>query len=213
MRSKNLTHHLLTTKDPKSLTQLIEKNFNQMNHNTFWGTLKKEAQKRGLNEKVSQIAKLHVDPNSKKRLFTNRSDIVHLINHGTFSNDKLNKSGMFLKESGKDVFINIDELFSHKLNAKFIFMSGCSTGEVHTLKGEEPLGIISYLHSNGTESAILSSWRISSEIETTVDVVRDFYRYWVEEGLSKNIALQRAMVDNKKINPYEYGGFVLFGGG
>ena len=167
---------------------------------------------KSLNQKY-QVERFEEDPNSKKRLFTNRSDIVHLINHGTFSNDKLNKSGMFLKESGKDVFINIDELFSHKLNAKFIFMSGCSTGEVHTLKGEEPLGIISYLHSNGTESAILSSWEIPSEIETTVDVVRDFYRYWIEEGLSKNIALQRAMVKNKKINPYDYGGFVLFGGG
>jgi len=119
---------------------------------------------------------------------------------------------MFLKENGEDIFINIDELFTHKLNAEFIFMSGCSTGEVHTLKGEEPLGIISYLHSNGIKSAILSSWKISSQMETTVDVVRDFYRYWVEEGLSKNIALQRAMIDNKKINPYEYAGFVLFGG-
>lgn len=164
-----------------------------------------------LNQKY-KVEKFEEDINSKERLFTNRSDMIHLINHGTFSNDKLNKSGMFLKKNGEDIFINIDELFGHKLSSEFIFMSGCSTGEVHTLKGEEPLGIISYLHSNGTKSAILSLWKILSQIETTVDVVRDFYRYWIEEGLSKNIALQRAMVDNKKINPYEYAGFVLFGG-
>lgn len=163
-----------------------------------------------LNQKY-KVERFEEDPNSKERLFSNRSDIVHLINHGTFSNDKLNKSGMFLKESDEDVFINIDELFAHKLNAKFIFMSGCSTGEVHTLKGEEPLGIVSYLHSNGTQSAILSSWKISSQIETAVDVVRDFYRYWIEEELSRNIALQRAMMNNKKVNPYEYAGFILFG--
>jgi len=158
------------------------------------------------------IKSFREDTDSKEKLFTNKSDIIHLVNHGTFSNNKLNSSGMFLKENGEDIFINIDELFTHKLNAEFIFMSGCSTGEVHTLKGEEPLGIISYLHSNGIKSAILSSWKISSQMETTVDVVRDFYRYWVEEGLSKNIALQRAMIDNKKINPYEYAGFILFGG-
>lgn len=159
-----------------------------------------------------RVEKFVEDPNSKERLFNNRRAIIHLINHGIFRNEKLNKSGMFLKDKGKDVFINIDELFSHKLNTEFIFMSGCSTGEVHTLKGEEPLGIVSYLHSNGTKSAILSSWIIPSEIETTVDVVRDFYRYWVEGELSKSMALQRAMIDNKTVNPYEYAGFVLFGG-
>jgi len=61
MTYKSLTHHLLTTKNKKALTQLIQKNFNQMNHNTFWDTLKKEAHKRGLSEKVSEIAKLHVE--------------------------------------------------------------------------------------------------------------------------------------------------------
>ena len=90
-------------------------------------------------------------------------------------------------------------------------MSGCSTGEVYTIKGEEPLGIVSYLHSNGIKSAILSSWKIPSGLETTVDIVRDFYRYWVEDGLCKSEALQRAMMRNRRGNPYEFCGFVLFG--
>ncbi|HHB94679.1 MAG TPA: hypothetical protein ENK88_06010, partial [Campylobacterales bacterium] len=60
MKTKTLISYLLTTKNKKALTQLIQKNFNQMNHNTFWDTLKKEAQKRGVPEKVSEIAKLHV---------------------------------------------------------------------------------------------------------------------------------------------------------
>ena len=159
-----------------------------------------------------KIEKSIEEPNNKERLFETKGGIVHLINHGTFSSNKPNSSGMFLKEKDEDIFVDIDELFRYKLDIESIFMSGCSTGEVQPLKGEEPLGIISYLHSNGVKSAILSSWKIPSEIETTVDVVRDFYRYWVEDGLSKSVALQRAMIDNKKINPYEYAGFVLFGG-
>ncbi|MFK5975496.1 MAG: CHAT domain-containing protein [Sulfurovum sp.] len=138
--------------------------------------------------------------------------MVHLINHGTFSSNKPNSSGMYLKEKAEDIFVDIDELFRYKLDIESIFMSGCSTGEVQPLKGEEPLGIISYLHSNGVKSAILSSWKIPLEIETTVDVVSDFYRYWLEDGLSRSVALQRAMIRNKKVNPYEYAGFILFGG-
>ena len=151
------------------------------------------------------------NPSSKKLFFDNQTDIIHLINHGTFSTKDPKKSGMVLKENGEDVFINVEELFSYELKAEFIFMSGCSTGEVYTIKGEEPLGIVSYLHSNGIKSAILSSWKIPSGLETTVNIVRDFYRDWVEDGLCKSEALQRAMMDNRRGNPYEFCGFVLFG--
>jgi CHAT domain-containing protein len=164
-------------------------------------------------ESQYSVEKFLEDNDSRNRLFEQKQDIIHIINHGTFSTKNPNSSGIFLKERGRDIFVNIDNLFGHEIETEFIFMSGCSTGEVYTIKGEEPLGIISYLHSNGVKSAILSSWKIPSQLEVTVCVVRDFYRYWIEEKLDKSVALQRAMVDNKRINPYEYGGFVLFGEG
>jgi len=58
MNNIKLTKNLLQEKNNTILYKLIIQNFNQMNHNTFWDTLKKEAHKRGLSEKVSEIAKL-----------------------------------------------------------------------------------------------------------------------------------------------------------
>ena len=60
MTNLKLSKNLLQQKDTNKLTYLIQKNFDQMNHNTFWDTLKKEAKKQGLSEKVALIAKLHV---------------------------------------------------------------------------------------------------------------------------------------------------------
>jgi len=61
MTNLNLSLNILQKVNISKLTNLIQKNFNPMNHNTFWDTLKKEAHKRGLSEKVSEIAKLHVE--------------------------------------------------------------------------------------------------------------------------------------------------------
>jgi len=154
------------------------------------------------------------DKNSYDIIESKLFEILHLINHGSFIDKPLN-SGFYLKKQNKDTFISIDQLFtSELLKAKFIFMSGCDTGRVHSLKGEEVLGIISYLHSQGTKTAILSFWEILADIDTTVDIVEDFYKFWLEDKNMKAIALQKAMLKNKNsVNPYDWAGYALFGEG
>jgi len=152
------------------------------------------------------------DSDSKKIFFNNKASVVHLINHGLFDNHKSEQSGMFLKEGGRDVFISINELFSNRFRADFIFMSGCVTGVVYPIKGEEYLGIVSYLHSNRVKFAILSMWNIPAINKNIIKVVKDFYKFWIEENLHISIALQKSLIKNKQINPIDYAGFVLFGG-
>ncbi len=153
------------------------------------------------------------DKNSFDFLKNSSCDILHLLNHGEFSDNAL-KSGFYLKENGKDKFISLEELFKNRyINTKFIFMSGCDNGRVNNLKGEESLGVISYLHILGVKSAVLGMWKILSS-QTTIDIVEDFYRYWIEEKNMKAVALQKAILKNKNsVNPYDWGGFALYGEG
>ena len=139
-------------------------------------------------------------------------EILHLINHGEFIDDPLS-SGFSLKKDAKDITIQIDQLFATEfLKAKFIFMSGCYTGGTYPLKGEEVLGIVSYLHAHKTKTAILSFWDILAEIDETVNIVEDYYRFWLDEKEPKAIALQKAMLKNSdSINPYDWARYALFG--
>lgn len=171
-------------------------------------------------KKVEKILKKHYHTtsninkeNSLKLIIENSFEILHLLNHGSFEQNPL-QSGFYLKKDGKDIFINLEELFTqNQLNAKFIFMSGCDNGKIHTLKGEESLGVISFLHTLGTKTAILGVWEILSS-DTTINIVEDFYKYWLEDKQIKTIALQKAMVKNKiGVNPYDWAGYALYGEG
>jgi CHAT domain-containing protein len=170
-------------------------------------------------QKVNDIASKHYsvkalinDDNSYEYIAKNSFEILHLINHGSFFSDPL-KSGFNLKQDAKEISVTLDGLFSSKLlNAKFIFMSGCYTAGTHSIKGEEVLGIISYLHSHQTKTAILSSWDILAEIDETVNIIEDFYTFWLDEKHPKAIALQKAILKNSQSqNPYDWAGYVMFG--
>ena len=174
--------------------------------------IKESSRVKNITSKHYTTNSLFNDKNSYNFIEQKSFEILHLINHGEFVDDPLS-SGFFLKENGLDIFVTIDQLFAKELlKAKFIFMSGCYTGGTHSLKGEEVLGIISYLHAHQTKTAILSLWDILSEIDETVNIVEDYYKFWLDGKEPKAIALQKAMLKNtRSVNPYDWAGYALFG--
>jgi tetratricopeptide (TPR) repeat protein len=139
-------------------------------------------------------------------------NILHIASHGHFNFSDPMKSGLVLKKNGKDQLFFLDELFNNPISASLLFLSGCDTGRIRVLPNDEIIGIVSIFLSKGINSLILSHWPILSEKELTLMIIEMFYKLWQVEKKDKAIALQEAMLKNKRTkNPYDWAGYFLVG--
>ncbi len=197
-----------------------EKNFS---HPELWKHLSPLA---GANTEVSNISQLfHTDiysgSNASETNFKLNApdyDILHLAMH-TIINDNAPMYSRLIfnasnKKSNDDNFLNTQEIYNLKLNARLAVLSACNTGTGKLQRGEGVMSMARGFLYAGCPSTLMTLWEIDDK--SSADMIKDFY-YFLKKGNDKDEALRLAKLkhldeaDPLLAHPYYWQSYVLVG--
>jgi len=100
---------------------------------------------------------------------------------------------------------------------ELVVLSACETGRGEVLDGEGVFGLRRAFQEAGAESVLMTLWEVPAK--ETQELLSDFYRHWLLDGMNKHQALAAAQDDERKQVqqrygrdlPYYWGAFVLVG--
>jgi len=116
------------------------------------------------------------------------AQLVHLACHARYAPATPLGSGVRLA----DGWLTVRDIFSMRIEADLVTLSGCETGRslVHT--GDELTGLLRGFLAAGASSLLVSLWRVDDE--TTADLMRNFYQAWLSDSNTKAAALRDAQI-------------------
>ena len=134
------------------------------------------------------------------------SRIVHIATHGYFRQDNPMFSSIRLGGS----YLSLYDLYHLKLPAELVILSGCATGLSVVRPGDEVVGLVRGLLQAGAQSLVLSLWDVHDR--STKEFMISLYTR-LQQGLSKPLALQGAMIELRERypHPYYWAPFTLIG--
>jgi CHAT domain-containing protein len=134
------------------------------------------------------------------------SRLIHIATHGFFRQDQPMFSGIRLG----DTFLTLYDLYSLKLPAGHVTLSGCSTGLNAVMSGDEIIGLTRGLLFAGARSLLLTLWDVNDR--STAKFMKAFYSNLVHHQ-NAALALQNAMQELRQLHPHPYywAPFVLVG--
>ncbi len=134
------------------------------------------------------------------------SRFIHIATHGYFRKDNPMFSGIRLSGS----HLSLYDLYSLKLPAELITLSGCATGLNVVAAGDELLGLVRGLLYAGAQSLLLTLWDVQDK--STAEFMKMFYGRFQEHS-DKRIALQASMQELRERypHPYYWAPFILVG--
>jgi CHAT domain-containing protein len=144
--------------------------------------------------------------------------IIHFATHGLLNSEHPELSGLVLSlvdENGKlqDGFLRMNEIFNLQLPADLVVLSACQTALGKEIKGEGILGLTRGFMYAGAKRVVASLWQVDDE--ATSQLMRDFYRGMLKEGLRPAAALRAAQIEMSQSSrwsePYYWAGFVIQG--
>ena len=140
------------------------------------------------------------------RTHGSNSRIEHIATHGYFRQDNPMFSSIRLGSS----YLSLYDLYHFKLPAELVILSGCATGLNVVQPGDEQIGLVRGLLQAGAQSLILSLWDVHDH--STKEFMIAFYTR-LQQGDSKPVALQRAMIELRQRypHPYYWAPFTLIG--
>lgn len=135
-----------------------------------------------------------------------RCRFVHIATHGLFRRDNPMFSAIQLGTTRLSLF----DLYSLRLGAELVVLSGCGTGLNAVLGADELVGLTRGLLYAGAQSVLVTLWDVHDA--STAQFMRRFYDH-LARGSHRAKALQRAMHDLRQDypNPYYWAPFVLIG--
>jgi len=150
---------------------------------------------------------------TRKSFLKNVSDaeIIHLSTHACMNSVDPLDSRIFFSQ---DDFINTEEIYNLRINAKMAMLSACQTGLGKVYNGEGMISLARAFQYAGCPSVTMSLWSVADA--STSEITTLYYDY-LDEGLSKSKALQKAkldFIDNQsaaKQHPFFWAGFVHLG--
>jgi len=100
---------------------------------------------------------------------------------------------------------------------ELVVLSACETGRGEQQDGEGVFGLRRALQEAGAESVLMTLWEVPAT--ETQELLSDFYRHWLADGMDKHQALLAAQENEQKIvqkrygsdQPYYWGAFILVG--
>src|SRR6187455_980590 len=109
-----------------------------------------------------------------------------------------------------DNWLNLFDIFNLKLGAEITTLSACETGMSAVWEGDELLGLARGFLYAGTPSLLVSLWTVNDR--STAQMMQRFYE-GLRDGLSKSLALRKAMLYVKETlpHPYYWAPFILLG--
>lgn len=131
---------------------------------------------------------------------------VHIATHGLFRRDNPMFSAIQLGRSRLALF----DLYSLRLDAEMVVLSGCGTGLNAVLGADELLGLSRGLLYAGAQSLLVTLWDVHDA--STAGFMRRFYGHLSDE-MGRAEALRRTMVEHRREypEPYFWAPFVLIG--
>ena len=132
--------------------------------------------------------------------------LLHVATHGQFRGDSPMFSGIRLG----DAYLSLYDLYSLRLPAELVTLSGCATGASVVSAGDEVRGLVRGLLYAGVQSMLLTLWDVHDR--STAEFMERFYRRFVQHG-DKASALQEAMLGlrDRYPHPYYWAPFALTG--
>nr|MDA3930029.1 CHAT domain-containing protein [Prolixibacteraceae bacterium] len=144
-------------------------------------------------------------------------DILHLAMH-TIINDSI---PMFSKlvfstptDTVDDGYLNTQEVYNLKLDARLTVLSACNTGSGKMRAGEGVMSLSRAFLYAGCPAIVMTLWEVEDKV--SADLMLDFYRY-LFKGYSKPEALRKAKLnhiataDPLKAHPYFWLGYIFVG--
>lgn len=125
------------------------------------------------------------------------SRAIHIATHASFRQDNPMFSGIRLG----DAYLSLYDMYQLRLECDLLVLSGCGTGLNVITSGDELLGLIRGLLYAGARSVLLSLWNVHDR--TAAEFMSSFYRHW-QDGASKPLALQAAMIELRQRHPHPY---------
>lgn len=147
-----------------------------------------------LNTDATKLAFLQNAPNCS---------VLHLAMHGAIDEKNPLNSGLIFsksKDSSSNYLTGYD-LFGQQLKAGLAVLSACNTGNGELRRGEGIMSLARAFAFAGCPSTVMSLWSIPDE--STSVVMLNFYTY-LKQGVSKDIALQKAKLDYLRNCPPQY---------
>lgn len=166
---------------------------------------------------------LYLNDRSTKQLFTANAKehkIIHIATHAESNNLSPELSRLvFAKNTGDstllaDNYLYTYEIYNENLSSNLAILTACETGKPTFQSGEGMISLAHAFNYAGSESILTSLWKIDEKSST--DIVRFFYKN-LEEGMHKDIALQRAklqylsVAEGRTLAPQYWAGLVLIG--
>ncbi|HSG39207.1 MAG TPA: CHAT domain-containing protein, partial [Thermoanaerobaculia bacterium] len=143
---------------------------------------------------------------------------VHFATHGVLDSRRPELSGLvfslFNKRGEKqEGILRLNDIYNLRLEADLVTLSACRTALGKEIRGEGLVGLTRGFMYAGAARVLASLWSI--EDRPTADLMSDFYRATLRDGLSPSAALRKAQLEMVKNpyrkSPYYWAGFSLQG--
>jgi CHAT domain-containing protein len=144
--------------------------------------------------------------------------LLHFATHGLANSENPELSGLvfsLINPEGKvqNGFLRMHELFNLDLPADLVVLSACQTGLGERVRGEGIIGLTRGFMYAGASRVVVSLWNVDDE--GTSELMKEFYRYMMQENQSPAQALRSAQIalwENPQWrSPYYWSGFTLQG--
>jgi CHAT domain-containing protein/Tfp pilus assembly protein PilF len=147
-----------------------------------------------------------------------RYRIIHFATHGILNNKHPELSGLVLSlvdKNGKSQrgFLKLQDVYTLKLTADLVVLSGCETGLGEHINGEGIVGLTRAFMYAGANRVVASLWSVSDM--ATASFMADFYDAMERKGMPPAAALRRAQIEmwreKRWHSPYFWAAFQLQG--
>jgi len=135
-----------------------------------------------------------------------KASLIHIAGHGTHVECDPLKSGLRLA----DGILTAADILSLPLNARLVTLSGCDTGLLAELRGDELAGLGHAFLQAGAGCVVMSLWRI--EDQSTALLMQSFYQAYSQNN-DAAVALASAMQLHRGVrsHPHYWAPFVVMG--
>ena len=144
--------------------------------------------------------------------------IVHFATHAILNNQSPDLSGIVLslfdqRAKPQDGFLRLHDIYNLHLSADLVVLSACNTALGRDVRGEGLVGLTRGFMHAGASSVVASLWKVDDD--ATAELMKNFYTFMLQEGLSPSDALRRAQLEmlerRQWREPYYWAAFVIQG--
>lgn len=147
-----------------------------------------------------------------------RFRVIHFATHGVIDGRRPQLAGLMLSQVDatgrqRDGLLSLHDVYSLRLSAELVVLSGCETALGRELRSEGLVGLTRGFMYAGVPRVVASRWRAQDRV--TAELMARFYRGMWQEKLPPPAALRAAQLsiraDRRWRDPYFWAGFVLEG--